>query len=93
MCTGGKDDKHDVETYTDANCVGGKSVKNGDFTRGGYECRPKQAIPPQDDVRCTLIGLITGDGEDDTVEKVAVAMTVLKKNKEIGEFLWQKKEN
>ena len=69
MCTGDKDGKHDVETYTNANCVGGKSVKNGDFTRGGFECRPQQAIPPQDDVRCTLIGLITGDGEDDTVER------------------------
>lgn len=68
MCTG-DDDGHDVETYTDENCVGGKSVKNGDFTRGGFECRPDQAIPPQDDVRCTLIGLITGDGEDDTVER------------------------
>ncbi len=69
MCTGDTNGKHDVKTYTNANCVGGKSVKNGDFTRGGYECRPNQAIPPQDDVRCTLIGLITGDSEDDTVER------------------------
>ena len=78
MCTGSAvengstmaiEEKHTPMPYTNANCVGGKSVKNGDFTRGGYECRPQQAIPPQDDVRCTLIGLITGDDEDDTVER------------------------
>ncbi len=78
MCTGSAvqngsttaiEEKHTPMPYTKENCVGGKSVKNGDFTRGGYECRPNQAIPPQDDVRCTLIGLITGDGEDDTVER------------------------
>ncbi|MEE1030393.1 MAG: hypothetical protein UIC65_05210, partial [Alphaproteobacteria bacterium] len=78
MCTGSAvengsttaiEEKHTPMPYTKENCVGGKSVKNGDFTRGGYECRPLQAIPPQDDVRCTLIGLITGDGEDDTVER------------------------
>lgn len=79
MCTGSAvqngstttaiEEKHTPMPYTEENCVGGKSVKNGDFTRGGFECRPNQAIPPQDDVRCTLIGLITGDGEDDTVER------------------------
>lgn len=79
MCTGSAvqnsstttaiEEKHTPMPYTKENCVGGKSVKNGDFTRGGYECRPNQAIPPQDDVRCTLIGLITGDDEDDTVER------------------------
>lgn len=68
MCTGDKDG-HTVGQYDDKSCVGGKSTKNGDYTRGGYECRDGQAIPPQDDVRCTLIGLITGDGEDDTVER------------------------
>lgn len=78
MCTGSAvqngsttaiEEKHTPMPYTKENCVGGKSVKNGDFTRGGFECRPRQAIPPQDDVRCTLIGLITGDSEDDTVER------------------------
>ena len=75
MCTGDGSNAHQPKVYNDAtdnnreDCVGGKSIKGGQYSRGGYECNPKQVIPPQDDVRCTLIGLITGDGEDDTVER------------------------
>ncbi len=48
----------------------GKSMKNGRYSRGGFECRDSQIIPPQDDVRCTLIGMISDSGDDDdTVER------------------------
>ena len=78
MCTGDGTDEHKPVAYKggkgdDAydDCgPDGKSEKNGRQSRGGFECRDSQIIPPQDDVRCTLIGMISDSGDDDdTVER------------------------
>ena len=77
MCTGDGTNEHKPVAYkvTDSNeyddCGDdGKSMKNGTYSRGGFECRDSQIIPPQDDVRCTLIGMISDSGDDDdTVER------------------------
>ena len=65
--------------YNADNCRGEKSVKgalarvtyNGtdyDTTlRGGFECSPGMVVPPQDDVRCTLVSFVGGEGEGDEV--------------------------
>ena len=68
ICSPNSEGKHVEEKYGNENCKGGKSVKAG-YARGGAECRELQAIPPQDDIRCTLTSLITGEDEDDTVER------------------------
>ena len=77
MCTGDGTNEHKPMAYkvTGSNeyddCGDdGKSMKNGRYSRGGFECRDSQIIPPQDDVRCTLIGMISDSGDDDdTVER------------------------
>lgn len=52
-----------------SDCVHGKSVTNGKYSRGNQECRPTQIIPPQDDIRCTFLDFVTDGSEDDTVER------------------------
>lgn len=83
MCTGDGSKPHSPVAYNQTNndekkgtvkhddCGDdGKSMKNGTYSRGGFECRDSQIIPPQDDVRCTLIGMISDSGDDDdTVER------------------------
>ena len=78
MCTGDGTNEHKPVAYTGGtgdsaydDCgPDGKSDKNGRYSRGGFECRDSQIIPPQDDVRCTLIGMISDSGDDDdTVER------------------------
>ncbi len=74
MCTASeKDDdgemKHVPQQYG-VDCGGdGKSVKNGAYSRGGHECHKSQIIPPQDDIRCTLIGMISDGNSGDSVER------------------------
>ena len=74
MCTASEEDKdgemkHVPKQYGN-DCGGdGKSVKNGDYSRGGHECHKSQIIPPQDDIRCTLIGMISDGKSEDTVER------------------------
>lgn len=78
MCTGDGTNEHKPvayaggtgeNTYDDCG-PDGKSDKKGRYSRGGFECRDSQIIPPQDDVRCTLIGMISDSGDDDdTVER------------------------
>ncbi len=68
MCTGDGTTEHQPKKYED-DCVGGKSVVNGTYSRGNQECHKNQIIPPQDDVRCSQIGIITGDSDEDTVER------------------------
>ncbi|MDW2975328.1 MAG: hypothetical protein R8M70_04785 [Alphaproteobacteria bacterium] len=64
LCTG-DDGKHEVEHYNAYNCNHGRSVKFG-TVKGGQECTPGMAVPPQDDNRCTVTQLIgdTGDNEE-----------------------------
>ena len=77
MCTGDGTNEHKPVAYKKDGTGGhddcgddGKSMKNGRYSRGGFECRDSQIIPPQDDVRCTLIGMISDSGDDDdTVER------------------------
>lgn len=77
MCTGDGTNEHKPVAYKLDGTGGhddcgpdGKSMKNGTYSRGGFECRDSQIIPPQDDVRCTLIGMISDSGDDDdTVER------------------------
>ena len=77
MCTGDGTNEHKPVAYKVEGTGGhddcgddGKSMKNGTYSRGGFECRDSQIIPPQDDVRCTLIGMISDSGDDeDTVER------------------------
>lgn len=69
LCTG-IDSKHVIATYTHDSCKGGRSVKgapinvrgSGEETSvvkvGNLECTPGMAVPPQDDVRCTMVGFI-----------------------------------
>ena len=75
MCTASeKDDdgemKHVPQQYGD-DCPenGGKSTPNGKYSRGGHECHKSQIIPPQDDIRCTLIGMISDGNSEDTIER------------------------
>ncbi|MDW2959035.1 MAG: hypothetical protein R8M37_04515 [Alphaproteobacteria bacterium] len=65
--------------YDSTNCRGEKSVKGalarasaGGKTfettlRGGFECSPGMVVPPQDDVQCTLVSFVGGEGEGDEV--------------------------
>jgi hypothetical protein len=77
MCTasdGDKDEngnkKHVPKPYNnDCPVNGGKSTKNGMYSRGGHECHKSQIIPPQDDIRCTLIGMISDGNSEDTIER------------------------
>lgn len=62
LCVG-VDGKHEVETYDNKSCVNGRSVKGQGFAKGGQECTPNMAIPPQDDSRCTLTELISEGGD------------------------------
>ena len=72
---------HSAGYYDEKNCKNGRSLKGATITqklndgntvasgvvKGGMECAIGMAIPPQDDSRCTLIGLIendTGVGEE-----------------------------
>lgn len=57
---------HHIQQYNEDNCLGNRSISDG-LVRGGFECREGQAVPPQDDVRCTMIGPLyddDGDGEN-----------------------------
>ena len=47
-------------------CVNGRSVAISGYVKGGHECAPGAAIPPQDDARCTWLELIDAskDGDD-----------------------------
>ena len=64
LCVG-EETEHKPATYDDKNCPNGRSVKGG-YIKGGMECTPNMAVPPQDDARCTLTSLIgtNGDNED-----------------------------
>lgn len=65
--------------YNSENCRGEKSVKGALATatsggetfettlRGGFECSPGMVVPPQDDVQCTLVSFVGGEGEGDEV--------------------------
>lgn len=61
---------HNYEYYKEENCVGGKSKGNtdGSFIKGGQDCTINAAVPPQDDVRCTMIELL--DEGSDPVERI-----------------------
>ncbi len=61
-CTKGQP-YHEVAKYDEKSCVGGKSVAIGNV-RGNMECREKTAVPPQDDIRCTMIGYFSADDTD-----------------------------
>ena len=65
LCTG-IGEKHTVETYNSDTCKNGRSVKFG-TVKGGQECTPGMAVPPQDDTRCTVTQLIGGAGDNDEV--------------------------
>ena len=65
LCTGEKE-KHEVQYYNNNNCKNGRSVKYG-TVKGGQECTPGMAVPPQDDSRCTVTQLIGGAGDNDEV--------------------------
>lgn len=67
LCTG-NGDKHDVKLYGSNNCKNGRSVKS-EKTKGGQECTPGMAIPPQDDPRCTVTQLIGGDGDEEVLRE------------------------
>lgn len=67
LCTG-NGDKHDVKHYGSNNCKNGRSVKSNE-TKGGQECTPGMAIPPQDDPRCTVTQLIGGDGDEEVLRE------------------------
>lgn len=67
LCTGaGDNDGHEIAHYDSKNCDKGRSVRNG-FVKGGQECTPDMAVPPQDDTRCTVTQLIGGAGDNDEV--------------------------
>ena len=57
---------HNVAKYNDGNCKYGRSIANG-YIKGGQECVPDMAVPPQDDTRCTLTQLIGGAGDEEPV--------------------------
>jgi hypothetical protein len=79
MCTGEEEDennakvvKHVPKLYESGNCKEGRSVAGDvleggetNYVRGGFECRIGQAVPPQDDIRCTRIGLIDNDSSSE----------------------------
>lgn len=65
LCTG-EDGEHEPDVYSNANCQNGRSVKVG-YVKGGQECTVKMAVPPQDDVRCTLTSLIGTSSDNDPV--------------------------
>ena len=67
LCTG-NGDKHDVKHYGSNNCKNGRSVKSEE-TKGGQECTPGMAIPPQDDPRCTVTQLIGGDRDKEVLRE------------------------
>ena len=53
------------ETSICNSCINGRSQAVGQV-KGGHECTPGAAVPPQDDARCTLLELIDAskDGDD-----------------------------
>ena len=53
------------ETSICNSCINGRSQAVGQV-KGGHECTPGAAVPPQDDARCTLLELIdtSKDGDD-----------------------------
>lgn len=58
------DDYH-YEYYDGDTCVKNRSKPvNGFHIKGGQECRVGQAIPPQDDTRCTLNKLIAANSDE-----------------------------
>ncbi len=69
MCYGDDGTEAHKPVQYGADCVHGKSVTNGTYSRGNQECRPTQIIPPQDDIRCTFLDFVTDENEDDTVER------------------------
>ncbi|MBP3397732.1 MAG: hypothetical protein J6K82_02270 [Alphaproteobacteria bacterium] len=87
LCTG-SGEKHEVAYYTSDSCSNnGRSIKNGMAktrkggnanvetvaVKGGMECSVGMAVPPQDDVRCTLTGFITDGAEEVQREWVSEA--------------------
>ena len=67
LCTG-NGEKHTVATYNSDTCKNGRSVKLG-TVKGGQECTPGMAVPPQDDTRCTVTKLIGGDGDEEVLRE------------------------
>ena len=67
LCTG-IGEKHTVGTYNLDTCKNGRSVKFG-TVKGGQECTPGMAVPPQDDTRCTVTKLIGGDGDEEVLRE------------------------
>ena len=66
LCTGDSRGVHTATTYNSDTCKNGRSVKFG-TVKGGQECTPGMAVPPQDDTRCTVTQLIGGAGDNDEV--------------------------
>lgn len=66
LCTGDNKGVHTAATYNSDTCKNGRSVKYG-TVKGGQECTPNMAVPPQDDTRCTVTQLIGGAGDNDEV--------------------------
>lgn len=62
-------DEYKVEYYnsdSDKTCVGGVSKNvSGKHVRGGLSCMDGQAVPPEDDVRCMLIGKMENSADPD----------------------------
>lgn len=73
LCTADSTAKHHEGHYDNENCndegrsIKGKSIGYGGATKGGMECTPGMAVPPQDDTRCTLTQLIGGGGDNEPV--------------------------
>ncbi|MBE6457367.1 MAG: hypothetical protein E7011_00960 [Alphaproteobacteria bacterium] len=65
LCVG-EGTEHKPTKYDDKNCQNGRSIKVG-YVKGGMECTPNMAVPPQDDARCTLTSLIGSDGDNEDV--------------------------
>ena len=57
-----KDGKLVDKTYDNSNCQNGRSIAGG-VVRGGQSCREGTVIPPQDDIRCTQIGILDSSKE------------------------------
>lgn len=67
LCTG-DDGKHKVAHYNEKNCNHGRSVRLG-TVKGGQECTPGMAVPPQDDSRCTVTAPLIGGDNDEVLRE------------------------
>ena len=59
--------KYLVNYYNSSNCQNGIS-RQGFNVRGGLSCFVNQAVPPEDDVRCTLVKQLNNADADDTLK-------------------------